>query len=225
MTPRLTSLGWGLVALAAAASLALLLGAGFAAGHQWASNAKNAQALRDAGRLAAAQARVLEQARQRGQADVQALQAQLAQQHTYATTLQERLARAPLAIARQCPAPGASPGLAARTPALEPGQAFSAAGQAPPQAPAHPAGGSGVLLTVAAVSLWNSALAGVDMPAGACSPADTASEACAADSGATLEAAWANHATNAASCAADRARYQALIDHLANAPTQRTALP
>lgn len=69
-------------------------------------------------------------------------------------------------------------------------------------------------LNFGAVWMWNSALAGADTPAGACSAADTASPACAAGSGIGLEAAWANHTTNAQSCAADRLRFQQLIDYL-----------
>lgn len=73
-------------------------------------------------------------------------------------------------------------------------------------------------LSAGAVWMWNSALAGADMPAGACGAADTATEPCAADTGLGLEAAWRNHETNARTCASDRRRQQALIDFL----TQRT---
>lgn len=69
-------------------------------------------------------------------------------------------------------------------------------------------------LTLAAVWMWNSALAATDMPAGACGAADTATEACAADSGIDLAAAWANQAMNAKTCALDRLRHQQLIDYL-----------
>lgn len=69
-------------------------------------------------------------------------------------------------------------------------------------------------LTAGAVWMWNSALAGADMPAGACGAAGTATEPCAADTGLGLEAAWQNHATNARTCASDRRRQQELIDFL-----------
>jgi len=75
-------------------------------------------------------------------------------------------------------------------------------------------------LSLAAVWMWNSALAGTDVPAGACGLADTSSEACAADAGITVEDAWINHDINARSCAADRLRYRALIEFLTERPTQ-----
>lgn len=86
-----------------------------------------------------------------------------------------------------------------------------------------PTGGSGLgpVLTLAAVRMWNGALTGLDAPAGACGPAGAAegadaaaAEACAQGSGVTLEDAWDNHAANARACAADRQRYQRLIDFL-----------
>lgn len=76
-----------------------------------------------------------------------------------------------------------------------------------------------VALSLGAVWLWNSALTGTDTPAGACGAADTAKPACAADSGLRLEAAWANHAINAKSCAVDRLRHQKLIDYVKSLPT------
>jgi hypothetical protein len=73
-------------------------------------------------------------------------------------------------------------------------------------------------LSLAAVWMWNSALAGTDVPAGACGLADTSVEACAADSGLTVDDAWTNHDINARSCAADRFRYRALIEFLTERP-------
>lgn len=75
-------------------------------------------------------------------------------------------------------------------------------------------------LSLAAVWMWNSALAGTDVPAGACGLADTSVEACAADAGLTVDDAWTNHDINARSCAADRLRYRALIEFLTERPTQ-----
>ncbi len=69
-------------------------------------------------------------------------------------------------------------------------------------------------ITVGAVWMWNSALAGRDAPEGACRLADTSEAACAADSGVTLEDAWDNQALNARLCADDRLRHQRLIDFL-----------
>jgi hypothetical protein len=105
------------------------------------------------------------------------------------------------------------------------------AGVAPPAAPgphtdAGPpddtqqigAVGSPHRLSLAAVWLWNSALAGTDVPAGACGLADTSVEACAADAGLTVDDAWTNHDINAKSCAADRLRHRALIEFLTERP-------
>lgn len=76
---------------------------------------------------------------------------------------------------------------------------------------------SSPVLTLAAVRMWNGALTGTDQAAGACSPAgppEGTDAACAEGSGLTLDDAWANHAANAKACAADRQRYQHLIDFL-----------
>lgn len=69
-------------------------------------------------------------------------------------------------------------------------------------------------LSLGAVWLWNSALAGADVPAGACGADAVTGEACAATSGLTTADAWDNQAVNAKSCAEDRLRYQRLIDYL-----------
>lgn len=73
-------------------------------------------------------------------------------------------------------------------------------------------------LSLGAVWMWNSALTGSDTPAGACGAAATAEQACAADSGLSVTEAWANHTTNAKSCALDRQRLQHLIDFLTARP-------
>lgn len=93
-------------------------------------------------------------------------------------------------------------------------------GHADPRAPAalgEPAqraadGGTGVRLTAGALRLWNSALAGVDVGAGACTADDPTGAACAADTGIELAEVWRNHIDNAGKCAEDRARHNALID-------------
>lgn len=69
-------------------------------------------------------------------------------------------------------------------------------------------------LSLGAVWMWNSALAGADVPAGACGADATSAEACAIGSGLTTADAWDNHTVNAKSCAADRLRYDRLIDYL-----------
>jgi len=76
----------------------------------------------------------------------------------------------------------------------------------------------GPVLTYRAIWMWNSALAGADVPSGTCGSADTSTGACAAASGLTLQDAWDNHDTNARSCADDRLRYQHLIDFLKGKP-------
>ncbi|WP_395318395.1 hypothetical protein [Variovorax sp. UC74_104] len=91
---------------------------------------------------------------------------------------------------------------------------------APPGDTQRDAVGGPHRLSLAAVWMWNSALAGTDVPAGACGLADTSSEACAADAGITVEDAWINHDINARSYAADRLRYRALIEFLTERPTQ-----
>jgi hypothetical protein len=72
-------------------------------------------------------------------------------------------------------------------------------------------------LRMGAVWMWNSALAGRDVPAGACNAAaaaGAAEAACAENSGIGLDEAWDNQADNARSCARDRQRLQHLIDFL-----------
>jgi hypothetical protein len=74
-----------------------------------------------------------------------------------------------------------------------------------------------VVITLGAVWLWNAALTGQAAPAGACSidaATGQASAACAGTSGISLDAAWDNHATNAATCALDRANHERLIDFI-----------
>lgn len=96
-----------------------------------------------------------------------------------------------------------------------------AAGAAPPDAPTGGAdapvlgaGAGGLELSLAAVRMWNGALAGRDLPAGACGAADDAAgagAACAEGSGIGLDDAWDNHALNARRCAQDRQQLRALI--------------
>lgn len=75
-------------------------------------------------------------------------------------------------------------------------------------------------LSLAAVWMWNSSLAGADVPANSCGLADASSEACAPDSGLTVEDAWSNQHINAKSCAADRLRFRALIEFLTERPAE-----
>lgn len=104
-----------------------------------------------------------------------------------------------------------------------------AAGPGPEAAPA------GTLadprLTVAAVWLWDAALAGTDaaaersVPADPCRADDPASSSCVAGSSSvTLAEAWDNQALNALSCRLDRQRYQRLIDLLKAREAQQTTV-
>lgn len=142
----------------------------------------------------------------------------------------ERLRHVPI-LARTdrlpvCQLPGMGSGGSGTGPAAPPGPA-AAAGASPgaPGAGAEPAapgdgaaqpaaGGAGLRLTLGAVWVWNSALAGADVPAAACGADGTPGPACAAASGASVIDAWANHAENAARCRANAARHARLIEYL-----------
>ena len=210
--------------LAWVGAVALIFAAGVYTGHRHASQAAAA-----AERAAAFQA-AQELARAQGDADAAtaALRQQLADQREYAATLQKELSHAPLVVAAsgragRCAAAAvghrdghlagrtlAPPGSAGADGALRPLPADGA--HLPAEAEA--AVGADPELSLAAVSLWDSALAGRDVPAGACGPAGAAGTACAAGSGLTLRHAWQNHAANAELCARDRARHQSLIDYI-----------
>jgi hypothetical protein len=72
-------------------------------------------------------------------------------------------------------------------------------------------------LSLGAVWMWNSALAGRDVPAGACGATAAAGgteAACTEDSGLDVDDAWANQEENARSCARDRQRLKSLIEFL-----------
>jgi hypothetical protein len=122
--------------------------------------------------------------------------------------------RGPLVVYKSGPAATAALGAT--------GSALAPAGNAASASLATPGMGAdgSLALSLGAVWLWNSALAGADAPAGACGAADTASAACAVDAGLGLEAAWANHAANAQSCALDRLRQQKLIDFITTGLTR-----
>lgn len=91
-------------------------------------------------------------------------------------------------------------------------QPAAADGSAPPRVDS--AAVPRITLTLGAVWMWNSALAGRDVPAGACGSADPAAGACAASAGIGLEDAWDNQSLNARTCAEDRLRHQRLIDYI-----------
>ena len=135
--------------------------------------------------------------------------------------------RIPLAVYRSpaagngrgCPVVG---GLAL-APSLVPTPADAPSGaDAPVAGPVDPAPAvrpDDLALSLGAVWLWNSALTGVNTPAGACGAAGAPESACAAATGLGLEAAWDNQAANAKTCALDRLRHQRLSDYLNATPS------
>lgn len=210
----LTALQMRLAGLVLAA--VLLFTGGIGVGHHWASVKADAARTKAADKALADYQRGVEE----GNAVATAVREQLAEKGRYMAKLEERLNRAPLITvsptrtghpAAACAVPGGGAadlsghGLTAGSEPL--------AGQQPLDHPGD-AGSADPVLSLAAVSLWNSALAGADVPAGACRSDDPTSAACAAGSGITLYEAWQNHAANAFACAADRARHQGLIDFI-----------
>lgn len=99
-------------------------------------------------------------------------------------------------------------------PGLRPGGAATGRASADSAPTDAPLPDPGVGLTLGAVSLWNSALAGVGMPAGACGADGRPEPACAADAGLDVTDAWRNHVVNAGLCAQDRERLRQLTEHL-----------
>lgn len=196
--------------LAALALVLALIGAGYYWGHTATDNAWTA---RQAKADQAARAQLDAETQRADQAAANYLTEHLDQEDRYAalnTRHQELLRRAPLVVYRPVAdaASGDQAGLVQAVP--------------PPSADAPVPALPGVpVLTLAAVRVWNGALAGADQTAGACGPpgpTGQADAACAAPSGLTLADAWANHAINAQTCAADRLRFQRLIDYLNDQP-------
>lgn len=197
--------------LSALAAAIALLGGGYWWGHTATENAWQA-------RQAKADQKVRDQIAERvagaGRAAVRLQDQLIEQRERYAnldTKYRDLRRRHPLVV------PG--PVAVAQCPPTEP------AGLAASEIQRHEADaavGSSPRLTLAAVRVWNGALAGADVPAGACGAAGAAAgadAACADDAGLTLDDAWDNHALNARACAEDRQRYRALIDHLKQTPS------
>lgn len=190
-----------LIALACALAF---VGGGYWWGH---TATDNAWAARQAKAERAAKSELAKETERADQAAAAYLNAHLDQEDRYAAldANYRNLRRTAPLIVR--PAVAAAPGGGAPGPQAAP----AAQGAAPDGA------GPGPVLTLAAVRMWNGALTGVDAPAGACGPAgaaEGAAAACAESAGLGLEDAWDNHAANARACAADRQRYQHLIDFL-----------
>lgn len=191
-----TVLPWLIVSVLAIACVAFTVGASFGSERATArAQAERAQALAEAHRRYDAQ--LVD-----GQARVADLQTTLREQRGFYSRLSERLTRAqrssPPLVARVAPAASsAAPAVAAAPPRIEPGPVLLELG-----------------VSHLGVSLWNSALLGADVASGACGPDGAPASACAALAGVSFEDAWANHATNAARCAEDRARHAALIGYV-----------
>ncbi|SDD56753.1 hypothetical protein SAMN05192589_107131 [Paracidovorax valerianellae] len=183
-----------------------------AAGYWWGHTATdNAWAARQAKTDQAAAKELAAETRRADVAGGNYLQEHLDQEDRYAdldaryTQLQQR---APLIVYRRAPATSAGPA--------------GPAGPAPRgSVPVSVADAPVPALTMAAVRMWNGALAGTDAQAGACGAAGSAEDAdaaCAEDSGLDIADAWANHRVNAKACADDRQRYRALINYLNQSP-------
>lgn len=181
-----------------------LLGGGYWWGHTATDNAWQARQTK----ASQEQAQALDEERQRADdAGTAALQEHLDQEARYAQLDEEHrqlLRRFALTVPARSTAPTPASERVAST-GLESAPAPVALERAEPE------------LSLAAVRLWNGALHGRDQAAGACGVAGApggADAACAQGSGLTLDDAWANHRTNAMSCAADRLRLNQLIDYL-----------
>ena len=189
--------------LIALASALALVGGGYWWGHTATDNAWQAQ---HAKALEAERAETAKETARADQAAANYLTEHLDQEDRYAAlnaTYQDLRRRAPLVVASSL----------ARSATTRPDQSETQ-GERPTGAIAA---GSSPVLTLAAVRMWNGALTGADQAAGACGPAgatEGSDAACAQGSGLTLDDAWANHAANAQACAADRQRYQRLIEFL-----------
>lgn len=166
----------------------LLFGTGY---HLGAKVADGECAKAKADTVAAAHADYVRQVEQ-GASAAKALVADLGKSADYTKTLQRRLTDVRV-LAPRAEAPAASD---PRQPQL--------AADAEPVA----------RLGAGAVSVWNSALAGADVPTGACGADDPAAPACAAPTEATVDDAWANHVENAGLCQLDRLTLERLQAYL-----------
>lgn len=192
-----------------AAAVAFAIGSGSA----WYAASSHYEAEAESARRVAEDAReeVREQARTEGERIAQGLRTELAERARYTHQLMERQSHAPRPLVASC-GPAAQAAQLAAQPAPAVLSAGAAAEASEPQLVLVPLPVPVAELSLGAVSLWNSALAGVDVPAGACRLDDATEGACAAGAGLRLEDAWRNHALNAQLCAEDRARYERLIE-------------
>lgn len=191
----------GLLLAVCVAAAALVFG-----GYQWGSAAHEEEKTRA---VAAANVKYQKEV-DRGQEASKDFGAKFGAMHDQFSTLTRKFnelstRRAPLVRARGVPSPAPS-----TAPAAPPSDAPEAdeKGCVLVVPPAEP------VITHGALWMWNSALVGRDLPAGACGSADTSEGACDAGTEVTVDDAWDNHTTNAKACAADRLRHQSLIDFL-----------
>lgn len=177
----------------AAAGIAFLLG--LFAGDQIATDRCTANTSRVNAKAQAA----LQQRLQEGTDAVARLGEQLREQDRIQSSLRERLKHVQLTV----PVASCNPSQRAQD-AAEGGFAQAKAVDT----------GADVRLSLAAIRLWNSALTGNSVPATSCGTVGAPQDTCTVDSGLAIADAWANHQTNAAECAEDRHRLNALIDYL-----------
>lgn len=241
----------GGLAYALLGSLALAL-AGFGAGFFYGGDAAKEACAADKLAQVADAAKRYDAAVQAGAAATTALHSELATSKAFGKTIEARLNDVQILSTRSAGRCAAT----FRTQARPATAAATAPAATADQARAGPSGGGAVplvdapegdgtgndggndegrdgLLTAGAVSVWNSALAGHFVPAGACRAVDATAgaDAVAAQRSACVEPvaiglgdAWANHAANAQACREDRVRYARLIDYLQRREaTQRNA--
>ena len=205
-------------------ALALVGLIGYLAGHGRATTACERAARAEQQTRQGAIDAAVNQARADGDTAIARLATELQRSQQHQATLTERRRHVPLALACRPPPAAAATGADGVALAAVSAPATAATEDAAAQPAPHVAAqldpGGGPELTAAAVGLWNSALAGADVPAGTCLAADPAEPACVAGSGLHLADAWDNQAANAASCAADRRRLAELIGLLCTRPGQ-----
>lgn len=213
--------------LALVGVLGFIVAAAYRAGHSAASTSAEARETRAAlvrarAALASTQAALQQQAAH-AQADgaaQAALQGRLASQAATATALKERIRHVPLLVA-QLPVCTTHPQRSEESPPEAVASGATGSGPAADDLAGRAPGADAAGLTRAAVGLWNAALFvgepdAAELAADPCAAAAATNQACAPHvagrpAGVSLDDAWANHITNAALCAADRARFAELI--------------
>lgn len=192
----------------------LVLTIGIGLGWQLHADRQAAQVQRSQDASLAQHARAVDQ----GASAVSAHQSTVAGLAENQATLQQEIPHARLVVRTACPAVAPRAAVGAAAPVL------SADLPSAPEAPARFAeldqavdarhqlahADPGGDVTLGGLRLWNSALAGRPVAAGACSPDDPGAPACALASGRTFQDLWANHTLNASLCAQDRSQLDEL---------------